>query len=65
MIKVKISKSCQSWGQCVFDVPEVFSLVNSERKVWEYTVENNLKDKLKTAALHCPNRAISYKEINE
>jgi ferredoxin len=63
MIKVKISHACQSWGQCVFDAPEVFSLSDGERKEWEYTVDSEVKNKIKLAATHCPNRAISYKEI--
>ena len=65
MIKIKISNSCQSWGQCVFDAPDVFDLVDSERKTWEYNVDSSLKDKVKNAALHCPNRAISFREIND
>lgn len=65
MIQIKISKDCQSWGQCVFDAPEVFQLVDSERQTWSYQVENSLKDKIKNAALNCPNRAISFREVND
>lgn len=62
MIKVTISKKCQSWGQCVFDAPEVFDLVDSERKQWEYVVDSSLLDKVITAKSHCPNSAISFEE---
>lgn len=65
MIEVKIGKACQSWGQCVFDAPEIFQLVDSERKTWKYSVPNDLKDKVELAASHCPNRAISFKEVND
>lgn len=63
MIQVKISNDCQAWGQCVFDAPEVFDLVDSERKTWSYKADDSLKDKIKQAAIHCPNRAISFREI--
>jgi ferredoxin len=62
MIEVKISKSCQAWGQCVFDAPNVFDLVDSERKTWKYTVDNSELDRIKQAQSHCPNRAISFSE---
>ena len=65
MIKVIISKRCQSWGQCIFDAPEIFSLSNGERKVWEYRVDNSLKNKIVNAMDHCPNDAISYEEEND
>ncbi len=65
MIKVNISKRCQSWGQCIFDAPEIFSLSNGERKTWEYSVDNNLKEKVLQAIDHCPNDAISYIESND
>ncbi len=65
MIDIKISKRCQSWGQCIFDMPEVFQLVNGERKTWEYSVDNSLKDRVISAASHCPNDAISYTELND
>ena len=63
MIKITISKKCQSWGQCVFDAPEVFDLVDSERKQWEYLVDNSLLNKVNTARSHCPNSAISLEEL--
>ena len=47
MIKVKIDRSCQSWGQCIFDAPEVFDLVNSERKTWRYFADDSLEEKIK------------------
>jgi ferredoxin len=65
MIEVNISKRCQAWGQCVFDAPEIFSLVDGERKTWEYLVDKSLKDRVVNAALHCPNDAISYRELND
>lgn len=64
MIEVKISKACQAWGQCVFDAPEIFNLVDSERKTWKYKTEDSMIDKVKLAASHCPNRAISFKEVD-
>ena len=63
MIKITIDKSCQAWGQCVFDAPEVFSLVDSERKTWEYMVDDSLEEKVITAANHCPNAAISVIKV--
>ncbi len=63
MIKVTISKKCQSWGQCVFDAPEVFDLVDSERKQWDYEVNNSFLDKVILAQSHCPNSAISFEEL--
>ncbi|NBO78638.1 MAG: ferredoxin [Actinobacteria bacterium] len=63
-INIKINKDCQAWGQCVFDAPEVFDLVESERKTWKYSVEDSLLEKVKTAQLHCPNRAISFEVID-
>jgi ferredoxin len=63
VIAVKISSACQSWGQCTFDAPEVFTLVDGERQDWEYLAEDDMKSKIKLAAIHCPNRAISYKEL--
>lgn len=63
MIKITISKKCQSWGQCVFDAPEVFDLVDSERKQWEYLVDNSLLNKVTLAKSHCPNSAISFEEL--
>jgi len=65
MIEITIGKACQAWGQCVFDAPEIFELVESERKTWKYTAPDYLKDKVIIAASHCPNRAISFKEIND
>lgn len=65
MINITISKDCQSWGQCVFDAPEVFQLVNSERKTWHYATDNSLKDKVDLAVSHCPNDAISYEITND
>lgn len=62
MIKVIIDKSCQSWGQCVFDAPEVFDLIDSERKTWEYSIDESLKEKVMIALNHCPNAAISMIE---
>lgn len=62
MINIKIDKKCQSWGQCVFDAPEIFSLVDSERKQWEYTVDDNLIDKVRLAQFHCPNSAIYFEQ---
>lgn len=64
-IKINISKSCQSWGECVFDAPEVFHLVNSERDTWEYLAEDSLIDKIELATKNCPNSAISFKGIND
>lgn len=63
MIKITISKRCQSWGQCVFDAPEVFDLVDSERKQWTYEVDNSLLDKVALAQSHCPNSAIQFEEV--
>jgi ferredoxin len=63
MIKVSIGKSCQSWGQCVFDAPDVFSLEESERKVWSYLVEDSFEDQLLIAKSHCPNNAINLKKV--
>ncbi len=65
MIKVKINYDCQAWGQCVFDAPEVFDLVDSERKTWNYNVEDNLLDKISLAVSHCPNRAISFEVVDD
>jgi ferredoxin len=65
MIKVKINYDCQAWGQCVFDAPEVFDLVDSERKTWNYSVKDELIDKVSLAVSHCPNRAISFEVIND
>ncbi len=62
-IKVQITKDCQAWGQCVFDAPEVFDLVDSDRKTWKYVAEDSLLDKIKTAQTHCPNRAILFEII--
>lgn len=64
LIKVSIGKACQAWGQCVFDAPEVFSLENSERKVWSYIVEDAFEEKLMLAKSHCPNSAINLVRIN-
>ncbi len=63
MIKVTISNKCQSWGQCVFDAPEIFDLVDSERKQWDYEVNDLLLDKVVLAQSHCPNSAISFEEL--
>ena len=60
MIEIKIDKSCQSWGQCIFDAPEIFDLVNSERKTWKYYADDSLEEKIKIATNHCPNAAISF-----
>lgn len=65
MIKVKVNYNCQAWGQCVFDAPEVFDLVDGERKTWEYYSSNNLLHKIESAKNHCPNRAISFEVIDE
>jgi ferredoxin len=65
MIKVIIDKSCQAWGQCVFDAPEVFDLVNSERKTWQYVVNDNLEEKVMIASRHCPNEAISFIKVDD
>lgn len=59
-IEIKISKHCQSWGQCVFDAPEIFNLVEGERKTWKYETDSRYLEKLKSAVAHCPNNAISY-----
>jgi ferredoxin len=65
MIQINISHACQSWGQCVFDAPDTFKLEDSERTVWKYTASSNDKAKIKLAAIHCPNRAISFREVND
>jgi ferredoxin len=65
MIEIKINKDCQAWGQCVFDAPEIFSLVDSERKKWSYKVDDSLLEKVEEAKAHCPNRAISFEVIND
>jgi ferredoxin len=63
MIDVIISKDCQSWGQCVFDAPGVFDLIDGERKTWNYYLEDSLENKITVAASHCPNSAISFKKV--
>lgn len=63
MIKVTISKACQSWGQCVFDAPKVFSLKDSERAVWSYDIDESELDNVLMAQSHCPNRAIKIDGI--
>jgi ferredoxin len=63
MIKINISKKCQSWGQCVFDAPDVFSLVDGDREIWQYIVDNNNMNKIKIASSNCPNNAISFRNI--
>lgn len=63
LIKVSIGKSCQSWGQCVFDSPDVFSLEDGERKVWSYVVEDSMEESILIAKSHCPNNAINIKGI--
>jgi ferredoxin len=65
VIEIKISNGCQAWGQCVFDAPEVFDLVSSERKTWKYLAEDSLFEKVSKAAAHCPNRAISFTEVKD
>lgn len=65
MIEIKINRDCQAWGQCVFDAPEVFDLVESERKTWKYRVDDSLLEKVTEARTHCPNRAISFEIIND
>lgn len=65
MIKVKISRDCQAWGQCVFDAPEVFDLVDSDRKTWSYDADDDLLEKITEARTHCPNRAISFEVISD
>jgi ferredoxin len=65
MIEIKINRDCQAWGQCVFDAPEVFDLVESERKTWKYKVDDSLLEKVTEARTHCPNRAISFEVIND
>lgn len=65
MIEIKINRDCQAWGQCVFDAPEVFDLVESERKTWKYTVDDSLLAKVTEARTHCPNRAISFEIKND
>lgn len=63
MIEVSISKACQAWGQCIFDAPQVFDLVDSERKTWKYLVDDSNLTGIKSAQSHCPNRAISFLEV--
>ena len=63
-INISISKKCQSWGQCVFDAPEIFSLKKGERVVWEYSAEYNLIDKVNNAVKNCPNFAIKYDVVD-
>jgi ferredoxin len=65
MIQIKINKSCQAWGQCVFDAPEIFDLVDSERKTWKYNADDSMLEKISIAASHCPNRAISFKKVED
>lgn len=64
-INIKISKDCQAWGQCVFDAPEVFDLVDSDRKTWKYVVDNSMLEQIETAKGHCPNRAISFEVLDD
>ncbi len=63
MIEINISKKCQAWGQCVFDAREIFSLSHGERKDWQYLADNSLLNKIVLAQSHCPNSAISFKEL--
>jgi ferredoxin len=64
MIEINISKKCQAWGQCVFDAREVFSLHQGERVDWQYFTEDELLDKIILAKSHCPNSAISFRELS-
>lgn len=62
MIEVRINKDCQSWGQCVFDAPEVFDLKDGDRETWRYVASDDKLSSIRLAVKNCPNRAISIVE---
>lgn len=50
---------CQSYGQCVYAAPDVFTLVHEEVLEWQYTVEDDRRPEAERAALACPVQAIT------
>ncbi len=50
---------CQSYGQCVYAAPEVFSLRHEEVLEWTYTVAGDQHVAVEQAVHACPVQAVT------
>lgn len=50
---------CQSYGQCVYAAPDVFTLRHEEILEWDYSVAEDHRAAVQQAVHACPVQAIS------
>lgn len=53
---------CQSYGQCVFEAPELFDLTADGRLVYVSEVSGEQLERAEAAADACPVQAILFQE---
>ena len=51
--------TCQTYGQCLFQAPEVFRLHGAETLEWDYAPEDSQRDAVERARAACPVNAIT------
>jgi ferredoxin len=49
---------CESYGQCVFAAPSVFTFVGEESLEYDYAPDDMLRSQVELAAAACPTQAI-------
>ncbi|CAL9493215.1 hypothetical protein SUDANB58_03297 [Streptomyces sp. enrichment culture] len=50
---------CESYGQCVFAAPEIFSFDDEDHLTYEAAPSDALLDRAERAAAACPVRAVT------
>jgi ferredoxin len=56
---------CQSYGQCVFAAPTVFSWHGEESLEYDYAPDEALRPQVQQAAAACPVQAISVEPADQ
>lgn len=51
--------TCQTYGQCLFQAPDVFHLRGAESLEWDYAPEDSQHDAVQRARAACPVNAIT------
>lgn len=50
---------CQSYGQCVYAAPDIFTLAHEEVLEWQYAVDDSHRPEAERAVHACPVQAIT------
>ncbi len=60
MIEIKVDMTtCQHYGQCVFEAPNVFQLNAEDHLEWKATADDSERENVEAAIDVCPMQAIS------